>query len=257
MDNSELKLISSDLQAREITLQVTRGEINSGNKYLKVIVDVAKPFPIKGEGVSVFVNQLDTENPNYWVIPTAEQIGNGRVFKLNSHLLNLTKSEEGYATFRDGVIDVNMHGGIEVKTVVGRKGESWIESTGLIDYLQKYDSVLVGSDSYLLLKDRSTNGGTVAYLSEPLKEDVTEVMFAERMNLKLYNDFRTKQAICKIATILTEKSYYRPGLDERQRACLKLLTNKQASSILFEQKSYLESNRLLVENASIINWLSL
>lgn len=251
-----LKFIKSDIQARRITLQYEKPDNTpiTGQVHT-VLVEVDNPFSDKKKGTTVFKNTLDPENPNYLVDPTAGQIGNGKVFELDSFKLGNTKSENGYKTFRDGVINIDAWIGAFVNPFEGNEGESFVIGSGFISILENYDGIIVDNVGYRFLKDRSTNGGTTIFLDRPLHRSIDNAVVSLVDNLKLYNDFRTKQAICKIATILTEKSYYRPGLDERQRACLKLLTNKQASSILFEQKSYLESNRLLVENVSIINWL--
>lgn len=251
-----LKFINSDLNARKITLQYEKpddGPITGQAD--TVLVEVTNPFSTKESGVTVFKNQVDPDHPEYLTTPTAGQIGNGKVFDLDSFKLGNTKSEEGYKTFRDGVIDINAWIGAFVNPFEGNEGEPFVIGNGFIDILANYDGFIVDNVGYRFLKDRSTNGGTTIFLDRPLHRSIDNAVVSLVDNLKLYNDFRTKQAICKIATILTEKSYYRPGLDERQRACLKLLTNKQAASILFEQKSYLESNRLLVENTQIIGWL--
>src|SRR5699024_1509136 len=253
-----LKFINSKLNARKITLQYEKPEdAPFQNQADTVLVEVTNPFSTKESGVTVFKNQVDPDHPEYFTTPTAGQIGNGKVFDLDSYKLGITESDQGYLTFRDGVIDINAWIGAFVNPFEGNEGEPFVIGEGFIGILENYDGFIVDNIGYRFLKDRSTNGGTVLFLDKPLHRDIDNAVVSLVDNLKLYNDFRTKQAICKIATILTEKSYYRPGLDERQRACLKLLTNKQASSILFEQKSYLESNRLLVENVQIIGWLGL
>lgn len=251
-----LKFINSDLNARKITLQYEKPEDSPITGQVDtVLIEVTNPFSDKKTGITVFKNALDPDHPEYLTNPTAGQIGSGKVFDLDSFKLGNTKSDGGYKTFRDGVIDINAWIGAFVNPFQGNEGEPFVTGNGFIDILENYDGFIVDNVGYRFLKDRSTNAGTVIYLNKPLHRSIDNAVVSLVDNLKLYNDFRTKQAICKIATILTEKSYYRPGLDERQKACLKLLSNKQASSILFEQKSYLESNRLLTENVEISNWL--
>lgn len=253
-----LKIISSDLNARKITLQYVRPDDNPfGNQAVSVIVQATNPFGDKRNGTTVFKNSLDPSHPEYLIIPTAGEIEAGKVFDIDSYKLGLTKSEDSYLTFRDGVLDIDIAIGAFDVNMVGEEGNSFVTGSGFIDILTNYDAIIVDNVFYRLLKDRSSNAGTVMYLDKPLHRGITSATVALVDNLKIYNDYRTKQAICGVATILTENSYYRPYLDEKRQAVLKLLTNKQASSLLFDNKSYLEADRLLNESLDIINWLQI
>lgn len=252
-----LLIISSNEMARQVTLQWDKPEDSPIDNASNVIVKVANPFDTKEDGVVKYVNVFDPDVPENFVIPTASEIGEGKEFTLDSYKLRVTESDKPYYSFRDGVINFDIYVGGSNISVTGNEGDEYITGSGLLDVIENYDAIMVDDSVYNLIKDRSTNAGTVLYLDKPLVSDVSSVTVAVRDNLKVRNNFRTKCALGNAAHILSDSNYYRPGLDERQNAVMKLIKNDIASKFLFESRDYIGSERMLMENLSIIKWLGL
>lgn len=252
-----LKFVKSDPMSRQLTLQWVKPDGSPIINASVAVLAIDKPFPKGGDGSVRYQNTLNPSHPEYLIDPKAIDIGGGKVFEVDSYKLGITKVDEPYYSWRDGVINVNIYVGGDNITVTGLKDTNYLVGTGLQPILENYDSVIVGKDVYQLDKSKSTNAGTILFLTSDLKEDVSSVTVAVKDNLKLYNDFRTRCAIAQVAQVLTDTNYYRPSVNEKSQAVLKLITNKQASKILFDQESYLEADRLLQENIDIIKFLQL
>ena len=231
-----LKFIKSSQLARQISFQGSGGYL--GRTVTQVILTVKDPFDTGKDGLAKWDSTT---------IPTHTQIKDGKVFEVN----------QSYYTFKDGILNFDYYVGFEQVAVTGGKGDNFvISSTNLIPYLEKgYDSVIINGKPYALDLSKPTNAGTVLYLFEDLPEDVTSLIFAERSNLKLRNNHRTKCAIGKAAQVLI--GGYRDRIVDREIAVQKLVRNEMASKILFEQEDYLGSDKLLKENVEIIKWMGL
>ena len=253
MSKDNLRLVSSNNLARQISLQLNPEEPYT-TPVTTVVLRVDNPFDTKKNGVVKYVNTFDPNHPEWLVIPTASQIGDGKVFLIDSNKLGITGYDESYLSFRDGVLNLNLYVGLQTVSVTGDKDTNWLIGTGLETLLQNYDSVIIGSETYELRKDLPTNGGTVVYLDRYLEEDVTSVTFAERNNLKVFNDFKSKCIIAKSSALLGTDLYPNRTSDKEQ-AVLKVIRNKMAASILFEQEDYKGAERLLLENIEIGNHL--
>lgn len=250
-----LKLISSDVNTRQMTLQDTSVGYTSPALCILLVIDNA--FGTNKDGVVRYQNTFDPTHPEYLVIPKAVDIGNGTTFTVDSYKLGITESTQGYLSYREGVLNLNYYVGLEVVTASGTKGESWLVGTGFDPIIENYDSVIIGKEVYQILKDRPSNAGTVMYLDKSLSQDVTEVTVAERSNLKIRNNFQTKKAIAKVACILTDSNYFRPSVSEKSNRVMKLIVNDTASKILFENEDYIGSEKLLNENILIIQSLGI
>ena len=228
--------------ARQITLQYTSEESSSATVPTSVVLKIDNPFDTGFEGSTLYQGV------------EASNIGLGKVFDVNSNTLGLTDANSGVNSFRDGILNINFYVGLQTVSVTGDKDTNWLIGTGLETLLQNYDSVIIGSETYELRKDLPTNGGTVVYLDRDLNEDVTNVTFAERNNLKVFNDLRSKCIIAKSSALLGTDLYPNRTSDKEQ-AVLKVIRNKVAASILFEQEDYKGAERLLLENIEIGNHL--
>lgn len=252
-----LLIISSNEMARQVSLQWDKPEDSPITTASTVIVRVENPFGTKQDGSVKYVNVFDPDFPEHLVIPTAYEIGEGMVFKIDSYKLGITESDKPYYSFRDGVINFDIYVGGSNINVAGEEGDEFIVGTDLGEVLENYDSIIVDDQVYQLLKDKSTNAGTVLYLDRPLETDITSATVAVRDNLKVRNNFRTKCALGKMVPLLADSNYYRPSLDEKQVAIMKVLKNDVASRYLFDSRDYLGSEKLLLENLQIIKWLGL
>lgn len=250
-----LKFVKSELQSRIVTLQYTPDEGKPVFNASKVILSVNNPFPKGEDGKAVWVNQLSPTNPSWMIVPTAQQIGSGMVFSIDSHKLGVTEGDSPYQSFRDGVINIDIYVAGDTITVSGAKGNPYVTGTGLQTVLENYDAILIGDEVYKLDKSKGTNGSQILFLLSDLKTDVTSAQIAVRDNLKLFNSFRSQCILSKVASILSSQTYFRPNNTERVNAVLKIITNLKASEIEFERREYQQADRLLRENVDIIKWL--
>lgn len=199
------------------------------------------------DGVQVFD---ETTNP------TASQIGNGEVFETDSHSLGVTKYDQGYYSFREGIVEVDLHLGMDVVEVTGAKGDFFVIGTGLQDVFDNYDSVLIGGEVYIIDKSKDTNAGTILYFDKDLSKDISEMTVAIRESTKVLSNMRTKKIIAKSAHILSNdypSSRYR--VLEKENGVLKVIKNKLASEIFFERGDYSKADFMLRENVQIGNYL--
>lgn len=250
-----LKFITSEVQSRIVALQYIKDEDSPITNASKVVLVADKPFPKGGNGKAVWVNQLNSDNPSWMIVPTAQQIGDGKTFTIDSHNLGVTEGDSPYQSFRDGIINLDIYVAGDSISVTGTKGNPFVTGTGLQTVLEKYDAILVGDEVYKLDKSKGTNGSQILFLLSDLKTDVTSAQVALRDNLKLFNDFRSKCSLAKVASILSSETYFRPNNTERVNAVLKIITNLKASEIEFERREYQQADRLLRENVDIIKWL--
>lgn len=258
MNEKNIKLVKSDTQARRITFQdVKEGGYTTLAQVVVLTID--NPFVTKKDGVVRYQNTFDPEHPEYLVIPTAQQIAEGIVFTVDSYILGVTKEDQGYYSFRDGVLNVNYYVSDDTLEVTGVKGTNWLIGSGFEPYLEKYDSVIIGTEVYQIMKGLNypSNAGTVIYLDRDLTADVTEVYVAERSNLKVLNNTLTKTVIARGACIMADPLYRNNGILEKQNGVLKVMRNNEASRILFEREDYAEADRLLRENVEIGRFLNL
>lgn len=246
----DLKLIKHDTMTRQLTFQIKPEEAYPLQASI-IVLEFDNPFGTGKDGVVRYQNTFDPQHPEYLTIPKAQEIGNGKVFTVDSHKLGLSTSEQGYSTFKDGVINVDAYVGQQSISVTGVKDTNYLVGTNLTEIATSFDAVIVGTDVYKIDKSKPTNAGTVLYLFEDLKSDVTSVTVAYRSNLKLYNNFRTKCLIGKSAHILTNDYSTHYDILEKERGVLKVIRNDIASRICFEQEDYEKAERLLKENIQI------
>src|SRR5690606_6786002 len=220
-----LHFINTDVQGRKWTLKSDP----IGSPAIKATLIVKRPF--EGiDGVQVFDGTTN---------PTASQIGNGRVFETDSNKLGITKDDQGYYSFRDGIVEVDLHLGMDIVEVTGTKGDFFVIGTGLQNVFDNYDSVLIGDEVYIIDKSKDTNAGTVLYFDKDLSEDISEMTVAIRESTKVLSNLRTKKIIAKSAHILSNdypSSRYR--VLEKENGVLKVIKNKLASEIFFEREDY-------------------
>jgi len=241
-----LKFIKSNQLARQISFQDDSGGY-LGRTVTQVLLAVKDPFDTGKEGLAKWDSTT---------IPTHTQIKDGKIFEVDSQKLGLTTVNQSYYTFKDGVLNFDYYVGFEQVAVTGAKGDNFVIGSGFIPLLEKgYDGVIINGKPYALDLSKPTNAGTVLYLFEDLPKDITSLTFAERSNLKLRNNHRTKCAIGKVAQVLI--GGYRDRIVDREIAVQKLVRNEMASKILFEQEDYLASDKLLKENVEIIKWMGL
>ena len=108
MNEKNIKLVSSDTQARRITFQdVKEGGYTTPTQVVVLTID--NPFGTKKDGVVRYQNTLDSDHPEYLIIPTSQQISEGIVFTVDSYTLGVTDETQGYYSFRDGVLNVNYY----------------------------------------------------------------------------------------------------------------------------------------------------
>lgn len=246
MTFDNLEFIKNDTLARQISFKDKSGGY-LGRTVTQVILTVKNPFDTKKDGLAKWDSTT---------VPTHVQIKDGKVFEVDSQKLGLTTVNESYWSFRDGVLNWNYFAGFENVAVTGAKGDNFVIGVGFIPLLEKgYDSVIINGKPYAIDLSKPTNAGTVLYTFEPLESNATSVTFAERSNLKLRNNFRTKSAICKAAKSLVGS--FRDRIVDKEIAVQKLIRNEMASKILFEQEDYDSSDKLLRENVQILNYLGL
>ena len=237
-----LHFINTDVQGRKWTLKSDP----IGSPAIKATLIVKRPF--EGiDGVQVFDGTTN---------PTASQIGNGRVFETDSNKLGITKDDQGYYSFRDGIVEVDLHLGMDIVEVTGTKGDFFVIGTGLQNVFDNYDSVLIGDEVYIIDKSKDTNAGTVLYFDKDLSEDISEMTVAIRESTKVLSNLRTKKIIAKSAHILSNdypSSRYR--VLEKENGVLKVIKNKLASEIFFEREDYSKADFMLRENVQIGNYL--
>lgn len=237
-----LHFINADVQGRQWTFKLDP----IGSPVLKATLVVKRPFEGM-DGVQVFD---DTTTP------TASQICNGEVFEIDSNSLGFTKDDQGYYSFRDGIVEVDLHLGMDIVEVTGARGDFFVIGTGLQDVFDNYDSVLIGDKVYIIDKSKDTNAGTVLYFDKDLTEDISEMTVAIRENTKVLSNLRTKIIIAKSAHILSNdypSSRYR--VLEKENGVLKVIKNKLASEIFFERGDYSKADFMLRENVQIGNYL--
>lgn len=243
---NNLELVSNDLMSRVINFRDKSGGY-AGRTVTQIILTVSNPFGTGKDGLAKWDSTT---------IPTHIQIKDGKVFSVDSQKLGLTTTAQGYLTFRDGVINFDYFVGFENVAVTGTKGNNFVTGTGFISLLEKgYDSVIIKGKPYAIDLSKPTNGGVVLYLFEELSESTTDLTFAERSNLKLRNNFRTKMAICAGAKSLSGS--FRDRIVDREVALQKIIRNEMASKELFLQEDYDSSDKLLKENVQILNYLGL
>lgn len=254
MLKTKIKLVKSDPMVRVLTFQDYTGaygsETNtegygapnpSTTQVSSVIISIEKPFDVKGEA-------------SYKIEGTeARNIASGKVFTVNSQNLGVTDFEQGYKSYRDGVLDLNYYVAFQSISVTGTKGNPYVLGTNLVTIAENFDALVVGSDIYMIDKSKSTNAGTQLFLLSDLKTDVTSANVAVRANLKLKNNFRTKCGIGASAHVLN--SDYRYKISEKENALMKAVRNKVASDIAFEKEDYDLTERLLKENIEIFTWM--
>lgn len=258
MNEKNIRLVKSDTQARRITFQdVKEGGYTTPTQV--VVLNVDNPFGTKKNGTVRYQNTLDLDHPEYLVIPTAGQISDGIEFTVDSYTLGVTKEDQGYYSFRDGVLNVNYYVSDDTLEVTGVKDTNWLIGSGFEPILEKYDSVIIGKEVYQIMKgfNYPSNAGTVIYLDRDLTEDVSEVHVAERSNLKVLNNTVTKTTIARGACIMADPLYRNNGILEKQNGVFKVIRNNEASRILFEREDYAEADRLLTENVEIGKFLNL
>lgn len=244
---NNLELVSNDLMSRVVNFRDKSGGY-TGRTVTQIILTVNNPFGTGKDGLAKWDSTT---------IPTHTQIKDGKVFSVDSQKLGLTTTDQGYLTFRDGVINFDYVVAFENVTITGVKGDTFVtSSTNLIPYLEQgYDSVIINGKPYAIDLSKPTNGGTVLYTFEPLEANTTSLTFAERSNLKLRNNFRTKQAICAGAKALSGS--FRDRIVDKEIALQKIIRNEMASKELFLQEDYDFSDKLLKENVQILNYLGL
>ena len=250
MNADNLRLVGHNKMARQITLQLNK-EGGYSRPVSEVVLQINDPFSVNKTGTLKHVNNLNPNHPEWLIVPTAQEIADGKIFTVDSNKLGISGYNEPYLSFRDGVLNLDLYVGLQTVSVTGAEGTDYLIGTGLNLLLEAYDSVIIGQEVYQLRKDMPTNGGTVVYLDKELKEDTSEVVFAERNNLKIFNDFRTKCIIGKSAYILLNTK----RVPEKEQAILKVVRNKVVAEVAFEQTDYLLADRLLRENVDIGNYL--
>lgn len=260
----KIDIVKTDVMVRVLTLQDVTGAYDSEtnpngygypnkstSEVTAVLVRIKNPFDGHDEKTVRFNSDFDPLHPEYLVVPTANQIADGHVFDINSYVLGATKYDEGYKTFRDGVLDVDYYVAFENITVSGTKGNPFITGTGLHEVLANFDSIIVGTSIYDLNKSMPTNGGTVLYLNKDLEENVTTVKVADKGNVKLYNKFRSKCILKRAGHILSSGYSYRERMLEKENGVMKVATNMEAMDICWESEDYTAVNRLTNENLRI------
>lgn len=258
MENNNLKIINADVIARRITFQDVK-EGGYTTPLIAVLVTIDNAFGTGKDGITRYQNVPDPNHPEYLISPSAQNIGLGQVFTVDSYTQGVTDITQGYYEFKEGVLNINYYTSDLQKQVEAVKGTNWLIGTGFDDLVEKYDSVIIDTQVYQIMKglDYSTNGGTVIYLDRDLHRDVDDVLFAERSNLKALNNEVTKTIIARGASILADPLYRNSGSLERQNGVLKVIRNNIASQILFDRYDYAEANKLLLENLEIGRFLNL
>lgn len=242
---TELKVISLDTMAREFTLQIkTDYEYTSVPN--SVVVRVKSPFPSREgkEGVAVFTTTTN---------PTAEQIVDGKVFRINSNNLGVTKDTHGFLSFKDGVIEIDCYLGLEKIDLVGNEGDFYATGQNLTSVRDNFDAIIVEGNVYNIDKSKPTNAGTILYFFEEFKISFLKAEKSLRANVKTFNEFRTNYIISKFGQIVSQQ--HGSPITEKERALVKVLFNKEDAKIRFERKDYSGSSFSLRENIEIGNYL--
>src|SRR5690606_18191019 len=138
MSKDNLRLVSSNNLARQISLQLNPEEPYT-TPVTTVVLRVDNPFDTKKDGVVKYVNTFDSNHPEWLVIPTASQIGDGKVFDIDSNKLGISGYNEPYVSFRDGILDINCYVGLQTVSVTGAEGADYLIGTGLNLLLETYD----------------------------------------------------------------------------------------------------------------------
>ena len=217
----------------------------------KVVVQSDNPFR-RELGRAVFVNDSDPNNPDFIYYPTAENIGDGETFSLNSNNMGITDFYSPYYAFRDGVISMDAYASWESISAEGTQGNNFLKVTsGALDVIEQYSAVIVNSEVYHIDKTQYTNADTLIFLMEDLLTDVDSVELAIRDNVKLWNNVRTKKTIAELVSAISLNNPKRKIFVDLEQAVLKVIRNDIASKILFQNKEYDRSEYLLKENLKI------
>lgn len=233
-----LNFIKTDTMGRKWTFQLDK----ETSPVIKGVLLIKRPFE-KEDGVQVF--DEDTT-------PSISEIGNGKVFDTDSNKLGITKDDQGYYSFRDGIVEAEFHLGFDEVFVTGSEGDFFAIGTGLQQVFDNFDSVLIGEDVFTIDKSKSTNAGTVLYFDKELPEDITSMVVSKRYSTKVLSNLRTKTIIAKSAHILSNdypSSRYR--ILEKENGILKVIKNKIASEIFYEQEDFIKADFMLRENVQI------
>lgn len=188
-------------------------------------------------------------------IPNFVQVTDGLPFTLNSLLLDVSLTENKLLKFRDGVLEVEYH-----------ESEVPIGGTGTIgtDYIiidnppfipADYDSIVAERIPYTIRKATPTNGGTVLYLTENLKESITEFRPSYKSVLRLKVDIISKTAIIRSVEVIRSKN--KRISNELRDAVSKMAHNNLASTMLFSLERYEDCDMLLRENVDIAHLYNL
>lgn len=160
MNTDNLRLVGHNKMARQITLQLNK-EGGYSRPVSEVVLKINDPFSVNKTGTLKHVNELDPNHPEWLIVPTAQEIADGKVFTVDSYKLGVTDANSGMNSFRDGVLNLNLYVGLQTVSVTGVGGTDYLIGTGLNLLLEAYDSVIIGQEVYQLRKDMPTNGGTV------------------------------------------------------------------------------------------------
>lgn len=240
-----IRFIKFDPMSRVMTLQDNHdsGSYPVGEAVSTAYVTVDNPFGNSKDGK--------------YEIPNPVDVTNGKVFDIDSHKLEVTDEDESYLSFKEGVFDVNYYVGFAQIDVTGNEGDIYLTGNNLVPVASTYDSVIIEGEIYEIDKSKDTNAGQILFLQSPLKSDATEATVALRFVAKIYNDFRSKYIIARSAHILGNNypNSVRNRLLEKENGVLKVIKNRIASKIFFEQGDYLKATRLLKENLEIGEWL--
>src|SRR5690606_7156347 len=165
MNADNLRLVGHNKMARQITLQLNK-EGGYSRPVSEVVLQINDPFSVNKTGTLKHVNNLNPNHPEWLIVPTAQEIADGKIFTVDSNKLGISGYNEPYLSFRDGVLNLDLYVGLQTVSVTGAEGTDYLIGTGLNLLLEAYDSVIIGQEVYQLRKDMPTNGGTVVYLDK-------------------------------------------------------------------------------------------
>lgn len=237
----KLNFLNLSASGKEITLQDKTSSYTNGSYVVEgVILKLTNAF----SKTDATIEYDDTTNPTY------QQVIDGIEFKINSVLSGDSTVQQGFKTFKDGVLEINYYPYTQVVQGQGTKGNHYIITTDSFELVNNFEAIVVGDNIYHIDKSKNTNAGTLLYLVEGLKEDVENFYPCYRGITRVLVDTLVKQSIAEGATALAYPHNRHNGLKEGVKT---LIHNYTANKIWFDLGDYGIINHTTKENYQIID----